>query len=52
MALRAKLPARYWLHYNDLLVSFGQTVCKPISPLCSICPVAEWCRRVGVTTSR
>ena len=52
MALRAKLPKRHWIGYNDLFVSFGQNVCAPISPRCSACPVAVLCRRVGVTTSR
>lgn len=51
-ALRARLPRRYWIEYNDLLVAFGQTRCKPTSPVCSDCPVARWCPRVGVTRSR
>lgn len=51
-ALRAKLPAQYWIEYNDLLVSFGQHLCRPISPLCSRCPVAKYCSKVGVTLSR
>ena len=52
MALRARLPRRYWIGYNDLLVAFGQNVCAPVSPRCSVCPVRTLCRRVGVTTSR
>jgi endonuclease-3 len=52
MALRATLPRRYWIGYNDLLVTFGQNVCVPVSPKCSACPVRTLCRRVGVTTSR
>lgn len=52
MALRAKLPRRYWIGYNDLLVSFGQNICVPISPKCSQCPVNDLCPRVGVTSSR
>ena len=52
MALRAKLPRRYWIGYNDLLVSFGQNICAPISPRCSLCPVTTLCPRVGVTTKR
>ena len=52
MALRAKLPRRYWIGYNDLLVTFGQNVCAPVSPRCSTCPVRAICRRVGVTASR
>ncbi len=51
-ALRAKLPQRYWIEYNDLLVSFGQHLCRPISPLCSQCPVVHYCDRVGVTVRR
>jgi endonuclease III len=51
-ALRATLPRRFWIGYNDLLVAFGQNVCTPISPRCSTCPVRPLCRRVGVTTAR
>ena len=51
-ALRRRLPRRYWIGYNDLLVSFGQNVCTPISPRCSRCPVRALCRRVGVTSAR
>ena len=52
LALRAKLPARYWIQFNDLLVAFGQNVCRPIGPRCSTCPVADLCLRVGVTAPR
>jgi endonuclease-3 len=52
MALRRRLPRRYWFGYNDLLVAFGQNVCTPLSPRCSACPVSALCRRVGVTVSR
>jgi len=52
MALREKLPKRYWIRYNDLLVSFGQTLCRPISPWCSRCPVERYCAKVGVTSFR
>ncbi len=51
-ALREKLPKEYWIRYNDLLVSFGQHLCKPVSPHCSVCPVARFCDRVGVERSR
>ncbi|GJM16346.1 MAG: endonuclease III [Thermodesulfobacteriota bacterium] len=50
--LRDKLPKKYWIDYNNLLVSFGQHLCRPISPKCSICPVEKYCDRVGVSTSR
>jgi len=51
-ALRKRLPQKHWIIYNDLLVTFGQNLCKPISPVCSICPIYNYCDRVGVLKSR
>ena len=51
-ALRGKLPAKFWKTYNDLLVTFGQNLCVPISPWCSKCRVKEHCERVGVARHR
>ena len=52
MVLRKKLPRRYWIVFNDLLVTYGQNLCKPVSPFCSRCKIAEYCKRVGVRISR
>ena len=52
MVLREILPKRFWKSYNDLLVSFGQNLCKPVSPFCSSCPVEVQCPKIGVTRSR
>ncbi len=51
-ALMGILPRRYWIEINELLVRFGQTVCTPVSPHCSTCPIRPWCARIGVTKSR
>lgn len=51
-ALRAKLPPKYWSRVNTLLVAFGRNTCRPVSPLCSTCPIAAYCDRVGVKKSR
>ncbi len=51
-ALRKQLPRQYWITFNDLLVTFGQNLCAPVSPWCSRCPIVRYCDRVGVTTSR
>jgi endonuclease III len=51
-ALRDKLPVKYWIEYNFILVAFGQYLCRPISPKCSECPIIEYCERVGVIQSR
>jgi endonuclease-3 len=50
--LREKLPRKYWIRINTLLVAFGQNICRPVSPMCSRCPVAGYCDRVGVEKSR
>ena len=51
-ALREKLPQRYWIIINDILVTYGQNICKPISPFCSQCKIRRYCDRVGVNRSR
>jgi len=51
-ALRRKLPLKYWMEYNKLLVLFGQHICLPVSPKCSQCPINPFCDRVGVKRSR
>jgi endonuclease-3 len=51
-ALRKKLPKRHWKTYNDILVTFGQNLCVPISPWCSKCPIALYCPRIGLARSR
>jgi endonuclease-3 len=52
IALRAKLPRKHWITINTILVMHGQNICKPISPICSRCPVIKYCARIGVTKSR
>jgi endonuclease-3 len=52
MSLRKKLPKEFWIEYNALLVVWGQNVCRPISPLCSQCPVAALCPKKGVGAKR
>ena len=50
--LRTILPPQHWIEINDLLVAFGQRLCRPISPHCSRCPIVAYCPRRGVTSSR
>ncbi|VAX17302.1 Endonuclease III [hydrothermal vent metagenome] len=51
-ALRERLPRRYWIEFNDLLVTFGQNLCKPVSPICSRCKLSAICPQKGVGRSR
>ena len=44
-ALREKLPKKYWIDINTLIVTHGQNVCKPIKPNCSVCPIEEYCEK-------
>ncbi len=52
LALRKKLPSRYWLEINGLLVAFGQNICKPVSPFCSKCSIEHFCSKKGVQKYR
>jgi endonuclease-3 len=46
------LPKRYWKEFNGIFVLFGKTICQPISPWCSKCPIRKYCERIGVKRSR
>jgi endonuclease III len=50
--LMNKLPRRYWVEINALLVPFGKHVCTGRLPRCSTCPVLDMCRQVGVGEHR
>ncbi len=52
LALEEKLPRKYWVEINRLLVPFGKHVCTGRLPRCSVCPVLQYCRQVGVTEHR
>jgi endonuclease-3 len=52
LALEKKLPRKYWVEINRLLVPFGKHVCTGRLPKCSTCPVLDYCRQVGVTEHR
>jgi endonuclease III len=52
MKLREILPPRHWKEINPLLVALGQNICRPTSPKCSVCPIAEFCAKLGVEKSR
>lgn len=45
MKLREILPEKYWTDINTLLVTHGRTICKPIKPNCSICPIEKYCQK-------
>lgn len=48
--LKKLVPKEFWVKVNSSFVGFGQTVCKPLKPLCDECPVSFCCPRVGVQT--
>jgi endonuclease-3 len=52
LVLRKKLPPKYWIPLNEWLVTYGQNLCKPVSPFCSECKLAALCPRRGVESSR
>lgn len=46
------LPKKYWFEFNGIFVLFGRTICTPLSPKCSICPVNRYCKRINVRKTR
>jgi endonuclease-3 len=46
------IPKKYWMDFNGIFVLFGKTICLPVSPLCSTCPIKDYCQRVGIERSR
>jgi endonuclease-3 len=50
--LRKILPRKYWDDFNNIFVTFGQTICVPISPFCSKCPINQFCKKVSVLKRR
>jgi len=50
--LKKILPKKYWDDFNNLFVKFGQTICVPISPFCSKCPISSYCKKINVNKSR
>jgi endonuclease-3 len=51
-ALKKILPSEYWDDFNDLFVTFGQTICVPISPFCSRCSIQRYCKKINVKNRR
>ena len=49
MALRKKLPEKFWIPVNSILVAFGQGTCRPLGPHCDRCLLAADCPQLGVT---
>ena len=41
--LMKKIPKEYWIRINDTFVMYGQNICKPISPMCSVCKIKKEC---------
>jgi endonuclease-3 len=47
-ALREKLPEKWWISYNDFLVTLGQNICFPRNPDCDGCPLNKLCEKVNI----
>jgi len=52
VALEKVMPKKYWKELNSLFVLHGKKICVPVSPKCSVCPLDEYCKKVGVTKKR
>jgi endonuclease-3 len=50
--LELLFPSEFWTIINYTMVSFGKTICRPINPLCTACPVNNRCPKLIQFTSR
>ncbi len=50
--LKKILPEKWWKNYNEIIVAFGQKICTPLSPFCSLCPVEMYCPKINVKRKR
>ncbi|HJT10393.1 MAG TPA: endonuclease III [Candidatus Nitrosotalea sp.] len=41
--LMKKIPKEHWIRINDTFVMYGQNICKPISPMCTVCKIKREC---------
>jgi endonuclease III len=46
------LPKTYWSEFNGIFVLFGRTICLPVAPFCSKCPIEKYCPKTGVNKRR
>lgn len=46
------IPEEFKGDFNAVFVQFGRDICQPISPKCSICPIKQYCKKIGVKKSR
>jgi endonuclease-3 len=44
LALKKVFPKKLWKKVNISFVSYGQTICRPVNPLCGICRLNRICR--------
>jgi endonuclease III len=52
LALNEILPKKYWREFNGIFVLFGKTICVPVSPFCSKCPINQLCPKISVEKTR
>ena len=51
LELMKKIPKKYWLKINDTFVMYGQNICKPITPQCTVCKIKKCCKYYKTTFS-
>ena len=51
LELMKKIPKKYWLEINDTFVMYGQNICKPITPQCTVCKIKKSCKYYKTTFS-
>ncbi len=52
LALEKLVPRKHWQIINETFVTHGKTICMPLSPFCSKCPINVYCKKVNVLKHR
>lgn len=42
--LQKSIDKKYWIRVNETFVTFGQNICLPIKPKCSVCQLTKMCK--------
>jgi len=52
MDLQGLVPPAEWTRFSHRLIHHGRRICNARAPRCDVCPLQQWCPRIGVAEKR